>query len=180
MSPRGPTFLPLYSAPWAWQASSTTIKFLFLAISKIGPISAGCPYRWTGSIALVLLVMAFFSLLTSRLYVLLSISTNLGLAPTLLMDSVVAIKVFGTVITSSPGFIPAAIKDNIKAEEPLLTPMPNLALTYLENSDSKEDTLSPPIKDALSTMPFMALSTSSLIARYCFFKSTNFISSIWL
>ena len=48
-----PTFLPLYSAPRAWAQSSMTLRSYFRASSRIGSISAGCPYRWTGRIALV-------------------------------------------------------------------------------------------------------------------------------
>jgi hypothetical protein len=48
------------------------------------------------------------------------------------MASVVAIKVFGTVITSSPRPMPAAIKENRRASVPLLTVMQYLLLRVLD------------------------------------------------
>ena len=52
-----------------------------------------------------------------------SISTKTGFAPTVLITSAVAIKVKGVVITSSPGPIPSALKDNQSASVPELTPI---------------------------------------------------------
>ena len=56
--PMVPTFRPLYSAPWAWQASSMTNSLCFLAISRIGSMSAGSPWMCTGIMAFVRSVMA--------------------------------------------------------------------------------------------------------------------------
>ena len=56
------------------------------------------------------------------LYVRSSMSTKSGRAPACEIASVVAMKVFGTVITVSPGLIPAAIKANRSASVPLDTP----------------------------------------------------------
>jgi len=49
-------------------------------------------------------------------------STKTGVAPVWDIASTVAMKVKGTVMTSSPGPIPAAIKAKQRASVPLLTP----------------------------------------------------------
>ena len=57
-----------------------------------------------------------------------STSTNTGLAPQYVIASAVAMKVFGTVITSSPGPTPEASRASQRASVPLPTPMAVLAL----------------------------------------------------
>jgi hypothetical protein len=52
-----------------------------------------------------------------------STSTNTGVAPTPLTASAVAMKVFGTVMTSSPGPIPRAAITKCNAVVPLLIVM---------------------------------------------------------
>ena len=52
-----------------------------------------------------------------------SMSTNTGVAPTLLIDSGVAKNVNGVVMTSSPGPIPSARKLITSASVPELTPI---------------------------------------------------------
>src|SRR3989344_7165854 len=104
---RPPIFLFLYFAPRAWQASSITIKLYFLAIFKIASISQGWPAKWTGIMAFVLGVISFSIFVSSILQVLRRISQKMGLAPTARSIFVVATKVFGVVITSSPVVSPA-------------------------------------------------------------------------
>ena len=55
-APRPPTGTPLYSVPIAWQQSSTS--GMAPATSRIASMSAACPYRCTGMIALVRGVIA--------------------------------------------------------------------------------------------------------------------------
>ena len=59
----------------------------------------------------------------SRLNVASSMSTNTGVAPTLLMDSAVAKKVNGVVMTSSPDPIPIALRLITSASVPEFTPI---------------------------------------------------------
>ena len=58
MWPMAPTRRPLYSAPWAWAASSITVRLCRLAIAMIASMSAGRPPKWTGMIARVRGVIA--------------------------------------------------------------------------------------------------------------------------
>src|ERR1039458_402385 len=67
MSPMLPARRPLYSAPWACAASSTTTNPWRRAMSMTGSMSAGCPKRCTGMMALVRGVMAASIRVTSRL-----------------------------------------------------------------------------------------------------------------
>ena len=78
----------------------------------IWSISAICPNRWTGMIALVCGVMAAGELRPGRCCKAVqgSISTKTGLAPRRTIDPAVAKKVNGVVITSSPGPILRAIR----------------------------------------------------------------------
>ena len=50
-----------------------------------------------------------------------SISQNIGLAPTAIIDQVEAMKEFGGVITSSPGPIPSALRTKTIASDPFPT-----------------------------------------------------------
>ena len=103
----------------------------------MGSMSAICPYRWTGTTAvtgrplrrLISLpasstVHCFFryslSFAGSMLYVCSSMSTNSGNAPACEIASVVAMKVCGTVTTTSPGFTPLAMRAKRRASVPLL------------------------------------------------------------
>src|SRR4030066_2297199 len=98
----GGLFWNIYSAPWAWQASSITFNPYFLDNSKIGFMSADCPYICTGIIAFVFeLIFPSMSDL-SIVYVTGSISTKTGFAPVWAIASTVAKKVLGEVITSLP------------------------------------------------------------------------------
>src|SRR5438105_2044096 len=60
------------------------------------------------------------------------------------MASVVAIKVFGTVITVLPGCTPAAIRANRSASVPLPTPTQYWTPQNRANSCSNSSTISPP------------------------------------
>ena len=69
--------------------------------------------------ALVLSVMAASILVGSMLHVVGSMSTKTGLAPTIQIASAVAKKVLATVMTSSPGPMPSAMKDSQSASVPI-------------------------------------------------------------
>src|SRR3989338_11653588 len=105
-----------------------TIRLCFSAISRISFMFAGWPKRWTGMIALVLGVIAFSNALGDIVQVSLSISANLGTAPVYEMEAHVAMKVFGTVMTSSPLPIPFASSARWRADVPVFTPTENFAL----------------------------------------------------
>ncbi len=108
MSPRFPAFVPWYSAPWAWQASSITGRSRSFAASRIGSISAVCPYRCTGMTAAVLRVTASGSFAGSIVYADPSISTNTGRAPTSRTVEAEAMKESGGTRTSCPAGMPWA------------------------------------------------------------------------
>ncbi len=107
------------SAPMACAASSITLRPKRRAICTSGPMSATCPYRCTGMIALmtpcVSLLMSLPSLVWQRrsmndstaagdrLKVSGSISQNVGRAPVRAIVPAVAKNVNGLVMTSSPG-----------------------------------------------------------------------------
>ncbi len=78
-------------------------------MSRIGSISAGWPYRCTGTIAFVRLVIARSSCAGSIVNVFGSMSTKTARAPRYPIAATVATKVNGTVITSSSRVTPAAI-----------------------------------------------------------------------
>jgi hypothetical protein len=86
-------------------------------------MSAGCPYKWTGTIAFVRGVIALSILAGSIVRYEGSTSTNTGLAPAYSIAATVATKVNGTVMTSSPRPTPAASRDKCSALVPLFTPM---------------------------------------------------------
>ena len=83
-------------------------------------------------------------------------STKIGVAPTWEMASVVAIKVLGTVMTSSPGPTPVAMRAKRRASVPELTPMQYLLSQKAANSSSKPATLGPPMN-----MPFSMASVTT-------------------
>ena len=83
--------------------------------------SAGSPNRWTGQIARVRGVMAASMRLASIKYVSGSISTKTGVAPVNMIELTVALKVWPTVMTSSPGPRPRPSKMHMSATVPLLT-----------------------------------------------------------
>src|SRR5262245_55196873 len=98
-----PERLLSYSAPSDCAASSMTTTVLASATSITRPMSAECPYRWTGMIALVREVILAAIWLAAMLYVTGSMSTKTGVAPRRVMAPTVAKKVYGVVMTSSPG-----------------------------------------------------------------------------
>ena len=87
----------------------------------IGPISQVSPLLWTGMIALVRGVIAASMRLGSMLNVPGSMSMKTGVAPTSSMTSPTEMKLLGTVITSSPGPMPAARNATCIAAQPELT-----------------------------------------------------------
>ena len=98
--------------------SSITYKLFSSANFIILSISAVCPNRWTGIIALVFDVIALDILSTSILKVSISTSTNTGFNPSNAMTSTLEAKVKSVVITSSPCFKSNAIKATCKASVP--------------------------------------------------------------
>jgi len=76
-----PIFLPLYSAPNACAASSSTMQSCLRASSMIGSRSAGYPPISTGTIILVLAVIFFSTSCGSMLSVIGSTSANTSLQP---------------------------------------------------------------------------------------------------
>src|SRR2546427_740913 len=76
-------------------------------------------------------------------------STKSGRAPACEMASVVAMKVFGTVTTVSPGRTPAAIRANRKASVPLPTPTHCCTPQNCAKSRSKSSTIRPPTNPAV-------------------------------
>ena len=84
----------------------------------IGVISAGCPKRCTGIIALVRGVIAAIAAVVSMLNVSGSLSTSTGLAPTRTTQPAVAKNEYVGVITSSPGPMSIAISAASTASVP--------------------------------------------------------------
>ncbi len=72
----------------------------------MGSMSHGWPKRCTGMIAFVLGVIAPAILSASMRAVSSRTSTSTGFAPVMAIASAVAMKVLGTVMTSSPGPMP--------------------------------------------------------------------------
>src|SRR3989442_14187451 len=95
-----PAFLPWYSAPAAWAASSMTGMPRSRAAARIGSISAVWPYRWTGMTAAVLRVMTEATFAGSMLYDDRSMSTKTGFAPHRRTVDAVAKNVGGGIATS--------------------------------------------------------------------------------
>ena len=75
----------------------------------------------------------FFSILEILIKHLSLTSTNTGFAPTLTIAETVGIAVKETVITSSPGLMPDAIKATINASVPVFTAIPYFELLNFKN-----------------------------------------------
>ncbi len=85
-------------------------------------MSAGWPYRCTGTIAFVFGVIFSSMRVTSMLLVRGSMSTNTTRAPAMVTASDVAMKEFAGTMTSSPGPTPSAMSAIAIASVPLATP----------------------------------------------------------
>jgi hypothetical protein len=120
-----------------------TTRLRALAVAMIGSMSAGCPYRCTGTIALVRGVIAAARPSGLRVSESGSTSTSTGVAPVYVITATEATKVNGTVMTSSPGPMPAATSARCSAAVPELTPTPWAAPEYAANSRSNAATSSP-------------------------------------
>ena len=105
------------------------------------------------------------------LYVAGSTSTKTGFAPHQLIASAVAMKVSGTVITSSPGPIPSPSRATQRASVPLPTPAANCVPQNAANSFSNWATNGPPAKAVLSSTCWIASAISARIGSYCAFRS---------
>ena len=142
-------------------------------------MSAACPYRCTGRMARVRGVMAASRRAGSMVQVRGSTSTNTGVAPTALIASAVAMKVLGTVITSSPSPTPMARRISPRASVPLPTPMAWRTPQNSANSASKRSTNGPPEKAVASSTCWMASPISPRMDSYCAFRSTNGTFMSW-
>ena len=105
--PNVPTFFPPTAANTDWQASSITGMPCFSARAIMCRISTGNPFRCTGRIAFVCSVMEASICSASIDPVSASISTKTGRACQFVIVLIVAMKVLGVVITSSPAPTPA-------------------------------------------------------------------------
>src|SRR5271157_4395862 len=127
----------------------------------MGSRSAGRPNRWTGMMARVFGVMTAAINAGLMLKVTGSMSTKTGFAPTRAMEPAVAMKLKGDVMTSSPGPMPAAIKERTRASVPEAQPMANLAPSFAASSSSRSFTSGPRMKYWLSKTRVTAAITSS-------------------
>ena len=136
-------------------------------ISRIGSMSAICPYRCTGTIAVTGLPVRLLIARPSRVARALRLQVraqlrrvhacrcarrrrrNPACAPACEIASVVAMNVFGTVTTVSPGFTPAAISANRSASVPLPTPTQCRAPQNSAKSRSNPSTIGPPMNPAV-------------------------------
>src|SRR5579859_5534882 len=100
-------------------------------------------------------------------------STKTGIAPQYSMAATLATNVNGTVMTSSPGPMPAARSARCSALVPVFTPTAYWASDYAANSSSKALTFGPRTKCCDSRTSSMASRTSSLMLRYWALRSTN-------
>src|SRR3989441_2151426 len=143
VSPRLPAFLPWYSAPAAWAASSMTGMPRSRAAARIGSSSAVWPYRWTGMTAAVLRVMTEATFVGSMLYDDRSMSTKTGLAPQRRTVDAVAKNVRGGITTSWPGPISCASRATWRAAVPFVTAIACFRPRSLANAFSNASTFGP-------------------------------------
>ena len=106
-------------------------------------MSAHCPYRCTGTRALVRGVIAASILAGSMQFVFASESTKTAVAPAIQIASAVAKNVLVVVMHSSPGPIPRAMKESHSASVPLPTPMAYFIPWYSASSFSKRFSAGP-------------------------------------
>ncbi len=146
-----PSFCNGYSAPMAWAASSMIgIEYCLLRANN-GCISAHCPYRWTGIIALIgfelptAFCRASAAKFGSILKLSFSISTKTGVAPVRRMVPIVAKKVYALTKSRSPTPTSSDISAANRASVPLETPTPNEEPVYSATSFSKRSTIGPKI-----------------------------------
>src|SRR5439155_14030591 len=159
--PRLPAFLPWYSAPAAWAASSMTGIPRSRAAARIGSISAVWPYKWTGMIAAVLRVIADASFAGSMLYDERSMSTKTGFAPHRTTVDAVAKNVRGGITTSCPGPMPWASNATWRAAVPFATAIACFRPRSFAKAFSNASTFGPwaSIPDAMTSRT--AVSSSS-------------------
>ena len=129
-------------------------------------MSAGRPNRWTGQMAFVRGVMAAATRSGSMSYVSGSMSTNTGVAPAYRIDDTVALKVWPTVMTSSPGSRSIPAKMHISATVPLLTAIAWRTPMNAAQRSSSSATRRPPASIPLRrTSVTAAISASSMSGR---------------
>src|SRR5271157_547205 len=119
---------------------------------------AGWPYRSTGMMALVFLVIFFSTSSGSMLKVSASMSAKTGFAPVNRMLFAVAIKVNGVVMTSSPFPMPFANNATCRAAVPELTAIAWSTPMYFLNESSNSFTFGP----SAITPDFMTPMTPSI------------------
>src|SRR5687767_3249387 len=124
-------------------------------------------------IAFVRGVIALASCATSSSAVSRRTSTNTGFAPICEIASAVAINVFATVITSSPGPMPSPRSTTSIASVPFAHDATRSHSQNFANAASNSRTAGPPTNAQLSITDWIAGSTSALIDAYCACKSTR-------
>src|SRR5437867_7480100 len=159
--PRLPAFLPWYSAPAAWAASSMTGMPRSRAAARTGSISAVWPYKWTGMMAAVFRVIADASFAGSMLYDERPMSTKTGFAPQWTTVEAVAKNVRGGITTSCPGPMPWASNAIWRAAVPLVTAIACFRPKSFAKAFSNASTFGPwaSIPDAMTSRT--AVSSSS-------------------
>ncbi len=150
---------------------------LFSANSNIGVKSAGKPYKSTGIIALVCLLITFSIDSNVIVYVSSSISAKTGFAPVRSIASAVAEKVKEGRITSSRGPMFAARRAACKADVPLDTAIACLIPIYSANLCSNSITRGP-IPLLSVNIPLLSTSTTEFISSSS--RETSFIRIISL
>src|SRR6266851_2204899 len=160
--PQAPPRTPIYDAPNAWALSSITSRLWAFATSITRSMRTMRPFRSTGMIALVRGVTAASSLATSMLWSS-PTSTSTGVAPTWWITAIVAMKVCDTVMTSSPGPMPAASNKSRKPSVQLLTPTASAVPTNEARLRSKSSICSRMIRSpAASTLRMVPITSSSM------------------
>src|SRR6267378_6470148 len=106
-------------------------------------ISQHCPYKWTGKITLVRSVSLLATECGSKFSVHGSTSAKTTFAPSAAAAFAVEIQLIGVVMTSSPGWTPAAIKAKERPAVAEDTAKPYSVPQYAANSRSNCCTLAP-------------------------------------
>src|SRR5690606_27042723 len=134
-------------------------------------MSAHCPNRCTGTIALVREVTAASTASAQMLKVSGSMSTKTGVAPARWIELPVAKNEYGLVITSSPGPTSSARSARMSASVPDPQPIACRVSTNASNSFSKSATCAPITKCWDWKTSSTTCRTSSRIASYCSTRS---------
>src|ERR1051326_4006526 len=163
-----PTIRPLYCAPCASAASSTTDKSNRCASDVIGSMSTGCPYMCTGMMARVRDVIFASICETSMHHVRGSLSTRTGTARASMTANAQEIIVNVGMMTSAPGSNLSAAIATSSAVVPLLTatpyPIPQYAAHCCSNASMKRpsDDIQPVVRHSSAYVRARSLRSGSL------------------